>query len=316
MFVIRQKRNPRSIRNGFRVMCISDLHAGAHYGTYAGLSPWDRGLIMSQFLKSEYEREPSFDLFFGNGDMASNEYNELRDRTSYFERLQRTCAPVLTKAGVPAYYIYANHDDLCDDEWRRITGYPKDYIVDLDDDVSFVCLDLYHGPQTPEERAWGYGAPSDMKREIYEETSEHIRFREHVFVVCHFADDARNPLLSKFIRENPQVRATLAGHTHLTRCGLLGGKSRMESGHFSWAAATWGRACDDTAAAMIGPWGMRCLEFDGTKMHSYMIYPEHSYGELSGYGEETGWITVPAFHQPRYTTEHFEGGNHVRIPLE
>ena len=182
MFVIRQKRNPRSIRNGFRVMCVSDLHAGAHYGTYAGLSPWDRGLIMSQFLKSEYEREPSFDLFFGNGDMVSNEYNELRDRTSYFERIQRTCAPMLTKAGVPAYYIYANHDDMRDDEWRRITGYPKDYIVDLDDDVSFVCLDLYHGAQTPEERAWGYGAPSDMKREIYEEASEHIHFREHVFV--------------------------------------------------------------------------------------------------------------------------------------
>lgn len=318
-----------------KILFVTDAHAGHPMGNFTLpdgklVGEWDRMDIMVDAINKEITYE-DFDAIICLGDMTSNEFNSdkvendlsLSEKykgtrfspreqfliehytndqcyftsdsreNNFFKKLKNE---YMSKIDKPTFYIYANHDDLFDDEWEDFLGYGKNYIIHFGEELTVICADNFHDqPECDGIFLYGFGyKASDISKEFYEFCKNEIKGRKNVILASHFPQDECMPLLKKLVEENDNVIASICGHTHGLNCESFGKKPRIESGHFSLELKSWGKADEKTGK---GAWGFRYLEITRESAETWMVYPENDYGILPGADFEP-------FHQPRYSTKN------------
>ena len=291
-----------------------------------GISTWDRANIMVDRMLLEYTLE-SYEMILCLADMASNEYNTSENRKNrvdgYWQRLMLDYMTRLDYYEVPYFLVYANHDDVYDDEWFDTLGYSKEYILDLGDSISFVAKNYSDIPgrllvdttgTIPKEdltefvygHDWGYGYDGPMSDLLYRTAVDLVSDKAMVYYASHYAMDNDKNLEALTKMDN--FVCGLVGHTHYNVTTYFYGKPFYNDGNFSWNADEWGLVAWDSAydetPSNNGSFGFMYLdirtEANEMTIEVYMVYPEVDYGSATG----TGGIystphTFPAFYQKR-----------------
>ena len=282
-----------------------------------GISTWERALIMTDSLLYEWDTEHP-DMIFLLGDMVSNEYNAKKHNGNiedhYWYRLKNSYLVKLDEAEIPWFFVYANHDDLTDEEFATIfPNYTKNMFIRLEgDDAAFTVLDRYYGDNRndPEKYQWGYGDAMDADSVFLSLASTLGVGYDEVYIVIHSVESSMDNLKG-YCRDNANVTAILQAHTHYTyTSSFYGSVKAYHDGHFSWNADEWGVSSTETLAERnnAGSFGVCYLTAtdSGSKrtVERYMVFIECEYGVASGTGTlYPNGHTFEAFMQERFSTK-------------
>lgn len=291
-----------------------------------GIKTWDRAAIMVDRLLLEYTLE-NYEMILCLADMASNEYNTSENRKNridgYWQRLVADYMTRLDYYEVPYFLVYANHDDVYDDEWFDTLGYSKEYILDLGDSISFVAKNYSDIPgrllvdttgKIPQDELqefvyghdWGYGYDGPMSDLLYRTAVDLVSDKAMVYYASHYAMDNDKNLEALTKMDN--FVCGLVGHTHYNVTTYFYGKPFYNDGNFSWNADEWGLVAEnsiyDETPNNNGSFGFMYLDIrtEANKMtiEVYMVYPEVDYGSATGTGGSyLTPHTFPAFYQER-----------------
>ncbi len=284
-----------------------------------GITTWNRALILTDCILREWD-ECAFDCIFFLGDIVSNEENKWKGDPNidfhYWSLFQKRYLSRLTNKGVPYFFVYANHDDLTDDEFAKLFPYTKNFAVTVGDTL-FLAMDHFAKPN-PENRRWGYGAPSGSDPDFLNAVTPLLAHAKDVYLLSHYfpLDFART---QAFIEKNSTVLAGFEGHSHHVGTRTLAdGKAPFSvyvTGHFSWCGDEWGMAAPDAkniTGLPSGSFGLLCLDgiphtkdgVDAPAAHVYHIFPEICYGSCYGSGNLRNEATLYSpFRQERYMTD-------------
>ncbi len=300
-----------------RLSFVSDMQFSVPDGTEImfpyGVSAWERGLILTDRILYEWDTHP-FDALFLLGDIVSSEENKWKDSSDiglhYWTLFKNRYLSRLENAGLPYFYVYANHDDLNDEQFAHFFPYTKNYTVEIGGAL-FLCLDHFATPN-PENCRFGYGAPSDSDINFLASCEGLVQAYENVYLMSHYFPTGFERT-GAYIARFPQILAGFEGHSHNTtprRFSVLGGIfTAFEVGNFSWQGDEWGLASDGSTTEFgvpSGAWSFcvleGCPENASCASRVYRIYPEVPYGTTVGCGYINKGKVFPAFYQPRYVS--------------
>ena len=273
------------------VLCLGDMVSNEYNAE--DKTENDISSYADKYTGTRFSEREQFLIEVGKGRKDLYFVSDTRENP-YFMRFVKD---YMCKVKLPVFYCYANHDDIFDDEWEKLLGYGKNYIIHFGNILSVIVADNYHEQQDSKtEQVWGYGGKAtDISEEFYEFVKEEIRERKNVILASHFPEDEAMPLLSKLVRENDNIICSMCGHTHGIKQGEFGGKPRFESGHFSYCDS-WDKVDEKNAAENKGVWGFRYFDIGEKNIETYMVYPEVNYG-LNEREEKQ-------FYQKRFSTKN------------
>ena len=218
-----------------RVLLTSDIH-NCHI-TWYGMSNEERMADLVRCLE-EAKRERAYDMTLCLGDVSLDfwAWNEggsyLWDppvsRTAEF---MEKIAPVFPQ---PFYITPGNHEQYAPEDWMRITGQPREQIVERDEAV-FVLLDSFGADLGQSENSDGTYRPVNcaLIREALCGAGE-----RPVFLCSHWFDkDAESDEFRALMQNEPQIGALFCGHDHFSYIPHTaeGNLPILHTGHFSYS---------------------------------------------------------------------------------
>ena len=218
-----------------RVLLASDIH-NCHIEWY-GMSNEERMADLVRCLE-EAKRERAYDMTLCLGDVSLDfwAWNEggsyLWDppvsRTAEF---MEKIAPVFPQ---PFYITPGNHEQYAPEDWMRITGQPREQIVERDEAV-FVLLDSFGADLGPSENSDGTYRPVNcaLIREALCGAGE-----RPVFLCSHWFDkDAESDEFRSLLQNERRIRALFCGHDHFSYIPhtIEGNLPILHTGHFSYS---------------------------------------------------------------------------------
>lgn len=215
-----------------RVIITSDVH-------YCGRD-WcgvDKDRRMEQFvvkLQSEYERDP-YEMILILGDV-SLDFWKWNEKGSYLtqgraytgEFIETYCS----RFPVPFYLIAGNHEQYGEEAWQKLTGFSRQFDVQLGNFV-FVLLDTYAGGLDPTEHHDGVYTGIDA---AYLEERLACYPDKKIILCSHYFDFSRESEEAKQLVCDDRILCLFCGHTH--KCNVvtlpeeLDGKKLIFTGNY------------------------------------------------------------------------------------
>lgn len=231
--------------NEQRIMIISDIH-NCH-AAWNRMSNEDRMTDLVRLVgEAKSERDYALTLCLGDVSLDFWAYNEggswLWDppvsRTAEFFEKVKPCFPE------PFYITPGNHEQYSPGDWLRITGQPREQIVETDFAV-FVLLDAFSGDLGPTENSDGTYLPVNVSL-IREALA--LPGARPVFLLAHWFDMERESgEFREILRDHPRIAALFCGHDHRSCIGSTGGdageKPILHDGNFSYSGERDQYAC-------------------------------------------------------------------------
>lgn len=246
-----------------RLLIATDIH-NCHI-EWHGITNEERMELFCKEIKKAYEKTP-FDSMLCLGDYSLDHWawdiggsclwNPPISRTDEFMK------KYYPKFPEKAYLIPGNHEQYGEEDWKKITGFPREYAVVYGNYV-FAMLDTFGGDLSPTEHADGTytGINVALVTEILEKhPDKRIILCMHDLIPEKESEDAR-----KLIFEQKQILCAMTGHTHRDNTVLLPDSWRnlavFYCGDFSYNG---GRDKERN-------WGYRILDFKDGKFSTEYV---------------------------------------------
>ena len=235
-----------------RLILVTDIH-NCHE-CWQGVSSADRMEILCECLLEEYERRP-YDVILALGDY-SLDFWVCKEGGSFLWNSPISNTDNFVKEYVPRlptdfYMIPGNHEQYGEEDWRRITGFPREYVIIYGDTI-FVMLDTFAGDLDPKVNSDGTytGINTEFLSQVLADyPDKRIILSAHNIEVKQESEAARELILN-----NPRIVCAFAGHIHRSHTLILpDGWGRLPlfyCGDFSY---TRGRKTEKN-------WGYRILD--------------------------------------------------------
>jgi len=206
-----------------RVVFVTDPHVChiEYYSKTSGLDTLARMDHLTKTLTKEHERA-KFDCILALGDYSLDFWSiecggsYLMDppvcNTEKFVKLMEGKLPE------KMFMIPGNHEPYSNEDWMRITGYPREFVVVYGEYV-FVMLDTFAGELDPKYNHDGVytGINTELLRAVLaDHPDKKIVLCVHDLLIDNESDEAR-----ELIRGEKRIVCAFAGHTHRDNIMLL-----------------------------------------------------------------------------------------------
>ncbi len=199
-------------READRLLFVTDIHHC--HGDWYGEKSSDRMELLCKSLREEHERKP-YDAILSLGDY-SLDFWAWSEGGSYLWDPPVSNTDAFVKTYVPQmptdfYMIPGNHEQYGHEDWLKITGMPREYVIIYGDYV-FVMLDTFAGELDPKVNHDGYytGINTELLTQVLEDhPDKKIILCAHDLYIRRESEAARALIL-----ENKNILCALAGHTH------------------------------------------------------------------------------------------------------
>ena len=202
-----------------RIVIVTDIH-NCHLDWH-DMPTYDRMELMCQEINKEYDKRP-FDTILSLGDYSLDFWlweiggsylwkNPISRTEDFIKRFYK-------KLPLKMFMIPGNHEQYSNDDWERITGYPREYSVVYGNKV-FVMLDTFAGNLNPNENHDGVytGINTELVSEVLNKhPDKKILLCAHDIIPSKESDSAR-----KIIFENQRILCAFTGHTHRDNTVIL-----------------------------------------------------------------------------------------------
>ena len=236
-----------------RLVLVTDIHH-CHGDWYETQSD-DRMNLLCSCLKEAHEQKP-FDAIVTLGDYSLDFWKYQvggswlwNPPVSYTDDFVKKYVPQMP---APFYMIPGNHEQYGHEDWLRITGKPREYVIVYGDYV-LVMLDTFAGELDPKVHSDGCytGINAELLSAVLEDYPEKkIILCAHDIYLERESEEAR-----RLICESRQILCAFTGHTHRENTLLLPDAWRnlpvFYCGDFSY----------NLGARRQKNWGYRVLEF-------------------------------------------------------
>ena len=241
-----------------RIMIMTDIH-NCQFDWY-GVKNEDRMNLMCEAVSEEDKNSP-FDAILCLGDY-SLDFWKWNEGGSYLwnppvSRTAEFMEKYYPRFPKKAYMIPGNHEQYKNEDWIRITGFPREFAVMYGDFV-FAMLDTFGGELDPKENHDGVytGINTAFVREILKNHPD-----KKIILCAHdILPDKESDETKYLICEEKRILCAFTGHTHLTDTKLLDDSFRnlpvFYCGNFSYY-----KLSDDKTIR----WGYRILDFNNGK---------------------------------------------------
>ena len=250
-----------------KVLLLSDIHL-CHIPWY-GMSPEARMEKLVRDLCDEYEREP-YEAVLMLGDYSLDYWEVGPLYGSYsnggVSNTARFLRDYVKRFPCPAYFIPGNHEQYTYEDWERITGAKRSFVVTIGDAV-FVMLDNFGENLNAPVHNHGTYSFSDtglIRNAIKQNPGKMVFLCAHDFALGSERDEFKT-----LVREEDAIIAMFAGHTHKSEIiwtnDEYGSKPLCRAGNYSYSS-------------MPNPedsmWGWREIKIDGDKVTTAYVVPE------------------------------------------
>lgn len=231
---------PRAVFSGGavlpRILLLSDVHL-CHVPWY-GHRPEARLEKMLADIRREHEKSP-IERILMLGDYSLDYWES--EPGSYaahgVSNTQRFIEEFAARLPCPFDMIPGNHEQYPAAVWERLTGFPRQFSVALGEYL-FVMLDTYANP--PETGFARYTGPdmAFLTAEIAAHAGKKIFLCAHSFTPDGEPEDAPQPeAFLRLVRENHDIAALFAGHSHLSAPIPISGRQIYQTGGYSYTCA-------------------------------------------------------------------------------
>ena len=185
------------------------------------MATYDRMELMCSVLNDEYENYP-FDCLLSLGDYSLDHWRwDIGGSYLWDKPVSKTedfMNRFYSKLPLKLYMIPGNHEQYGADDWKRITGFDREYAVVYGDYV-FVMLDTFAGELDPKEHSDGVYSGINVKlvRKVLENhPSKRVILCAHDLIPENESEDAR-----KLIFDEKRILCAMTGHTHRDNTVIL-----------------------------------------------------------------------------------------------
>ena len=246
-----------------KVLIITDIH-NCHKDFHEKPNELRMNVLCDE-LQAEYERE-QYDLILCLGDY-SLDFWAWDEGGSYLKNPPISYTEDFIKRfylnfPVKAYMIPGNHEQYGETDWRRITGFPREFVVVYGEYV-FVMLDTFAGELDPKEDSDGVytGINTELVKKVLKKHPE----KSIILCMHDLIPELESETAMMFIKREERILCAFAGHIHRDNTVLLPNSWRnlpvFYCGDFSYNA---GRLKDIN-------WGYRILNLDDNKFSTEYI---------------------------------------------
>ena len=246
-----------------RVLLISDVHYCQD--EYGGIPRGEKAQRLIDQINAEYEKSPfEFIPFLGDYSLDHWAWNTkgtwLMHGKSYTGELIEN---YLSSLSVPYYMIAGNHEQYGEENWKKITGFSRNFEVELGDYL-FILWDSFGEELDPDFHSDGKYTAPDVKRirEIMDANPD-----KKIFLCSHYFLPSNTEEEKELIRD-ARIVCLFQGHTHSSKVITLpeeyGSKLLIQAG-------SWGGINDKSTER----WGVRELCIYEDKITSDYIVAEH-----------------------------------------
>lgn len=202
-----------------RVVIITDIH-NCHIDWHE-MPNYDRMNLMCHILNEEYNKRP-FDGLLSLGDYSLDFWKwDIGGSCLWDEPVSRTedfVKRFVNKLPLKLFMIPGNHEQYGNDDWERITGFPREYVLTYGNYV-FIMLDTFGGGLSPAENHDGVytGINTELVSEVLKtHPDKKIILCAHDIIPAKESDDAR-----EIICNNSRIICGFTGHTHRDNTVIL-----------------------------------------------------------------------------------------------
>lgn len=241
-----------------RIMIMTDIH-NCQFDWY-GVKNEDRMNLMCEKVEKEYGAAP-FDAILCLGDY-SLDFWAWNEGGSYLwtppvSRTKEFMEKYYPKFPKKAYMIPGNHEQYSNEDWIKITGFPREFAV-IYKDYAFAMLDTFAGNLDPKENHDGVytGINTEFLNNILKKHPD-----KKIILCAHdIHPDEESEEARKLILNEKRIMCAFTGHTHLTNTKLLDDSWRnlpvFYCGNFSYY-----KLSDESQVR----WGYQMLDFSDGK---------------------------------------------------
>jgi len=202
-----------------RIVIVTDIH-NCHIEWHE-TPTYDRMELMCTKLGEEYNKR-KFDGLLSLGDYSLDFWKwEIGGSYLWDKPVSRTddfMKRFFDKLPCKMYMIPGNHEQYGNEDWERITGYPREYVVVYGNFV-FIMLDTFGGGLDPKENSDGVytGINTELVQEVLKDyPDKKIILCAHDIIPSMESDAARNVIF-----ENRRIVCAFTGHTHRDNTVIL-----------------------------------------------------------------------------------------------
>lgn len=236
-----------------RVVIITDVH-NCHVDWH-DMPTYERMELLCSALTKEYENNP-YDCLLALGDYSLDHWRWDIGGSYLWEKpvskTQDFMNRFYSKLPLRLYMLPGNHEQYGEEDWKRITGFEREYAVVCGEYV-FVMLDTFAGELDPKENSDGVysGINADLVKAVLKNHPEKkLILCAHDLIIGEESKEAR-----ELIFKEKQILCAMTGHTHRDNTVILPDAWRnmpvFYCGDFSYNG---GRQKEKN-------WGYRTIEF-------------------------------------------------------
>lgn len=220
-----------------KILIMTDVHFC--HSVWYGMDAETRMKRMVSELNRAYREDPYEAILF-LGDYSLDFWGwsiggcYVHEKYSYTERFAKEVLPQLACRNL--YLLPGNHEQYSHADWKRITGFDRQYSVVIGD-VLYLMLDNFAGELDPDYDSDGVYTGPDLNFI----RAEMEKYPDLPVVLCaHYFDlQKENAAFAAFVKEQKRIVCLFCGHDHVCKtesCGdAYGGKFLFHAGNYSYA---------------------------------------------------------------------------------
>ncbi len=195
-----------------RVLLVTDIHyCPANWHD----TPTDKRMeLLCRDLKNEYELMP-YDAILCLGDYsldfwAYKPYGSYLNNPSV-SNTKNFMNEVYPNFPLKAYMIPGNHEQYGEEDWIKITGFPRKYSIVYGDYVFLMC-DTFGGNLDPNEHS--DGTYTGIGAEFLSYALKKYKTKKIIICAHDICPDLESDTVRQMIYENKNIMCAFTGHTH------------------------------------------------------------------------------------------------------
>ena len=206
-----------------RVAFVTDIHNChiEYYDQTSGLNTVARMEHLAKCMTKEYDRV-NYDCILALGDYSLDFWKWNCGGTYLMDppvsKTEEFVKMIDGKLPVRMFMIPGNHEQYSNEDWIRITGYPREFVVVYGEYV-FLMLDTYAGELDPDYNHDGVYTGVNM--EILNAVLEDYPDRKIILCVHEFLPEKESEELREVINREKRIICAFAGHTHRDNTFIL-----------------------------------------------------------------------------------------------